>query len=58
LSKRYKNDIYIFHAGTEMRDGLVVTKGGRVLGVTAKGKDIKQTLKKAYRYIGKKKCRF
>ena len=37
-----------FHAGTKFRDGQIVTNGGRVLGVTAKGKDLKEARKNAY----------
>ncbi len=34
---------YVFHAGTKFdEDGDIVTNGGRVLGVTAKGKDLKE----------------
>ena len=36
---------YCFHAGTKFNeDGKIVTNGGRVLGVTAKGKDLKEAL--------------
>lgn len=38
----------VFHAGTALKDGQVVTAGGRVLGVTAKGQDLKQARQKAY----------
>ena len=31
----------VFHAGTALKDGQIVTNGGRVLGVTALGKDLK-----------------
>jgi phosphoribosylamine--glycine ligase len=41
-------DILVFHAGTQLKDGAVVTAGGRVLGVTAKGKDIAKAREKAY----------
>lgn len=41
-------DYYCFHAGTALADGKVVTAGGRVLGITAKGSDLKQARKKAY----------
>jgi len=34
-------DVMVFHAGTAFRDDLVVTSGGRVLGVTATGVDIR-----------------
>ncbi len=38
----------IFHAGTKLNNGKVLTDGGRVLGVTAMGKDINQAIKNAY----------
>ena len=38
-----KDGYYVFHAGTANgADGSIVTNGGRVLGVTAKGDDLKQ----------------
>ena len=43
----------VFHAGTEVRDGKVFTKGGRVLGVTAVGRDLRDAREKAYREIEK-----
>lgn len=44
-----KDDYYCFHAGTKFdAEGRVVTNGGRVLGITAKGKDLKEARKKAY----------
>ena len=41
-------DIVLYHAGTAFKDGTLVTSGGRVIGVTAKGKDIEEARKKAY----------
>lgn len=41
-------DIVLYHAGTAFKDGKLVTSGGRVMGVTAKGKDIEEARKKAY----------
>ncbi|MEI7027981.1 phosphoribosylamine--glycine ligase [Paenibacillus sp. y28] len=38
----------VFHAGTAEKDGAIVTAGGRVLGVTALGKDIAEARAKAY----------
>ncbi|EFN58527.1 hypothetical protein CHLNCDRAFT_34136 [Chlorella variabilis] len=38
----------VFHAGTSMKDGQVVSTGGRVLGVTATGKDVLEAQQKAY----------
>lgn len=43
-----KEDYYCFHAGTADKDGTIVTNGGRVLGVTAKGADLKEARQKAY----------
>ena len=41
---------YCFHAGTRLReDGVIVTNGGRVLGVTAKGADLKSARANAYK---------
>jgi phosphoribosylamine--glycine ligase len=41
-------DCSIIHAGTTMKDGKLVTNGGRVLGVVAKGKDVDEARQKAY----------
>ncbi len=43
-----KDGYYVFHAGTKKTDKGIVTNGGRVLGVTAKGKDLKEARKNAY----------
>ena len=43
-----KNGYYVFHAGTKLSDDKIVTNGGRVLGVTAKGSDLKQARANAY----------
>ncbi len=42
------DDVVVFHAGTALRDGRIVTAGGRVLGVTARGRDIPAAIAKAY----------
>lgn len=47
------DDLFVFHAGTSLSDGELVTSGGRVLGVTASGKNIKDAKDRAYRAIGK-----
>ena len=39
---------YCFHAGTKFDGDQIVTNGGRVLGVTAKGKDLKEARQNAY----------
>ena len=41
-------DVQIFHAGTKRDDSRILADGGRVLGVTAKGRDIRQAQAKAY----------
>lgn len=46
-------DIILFHAGTKLSGQEIITDGGRVLGVTALGKDIKETIDKAYQAIEK-----
>ena len=38
----------VFHAGTTLKNGVFYTNGGRVLGVTALGKNLPEALKKAY----------
>jgi len=43
-----KEGYYLFHAGTKRTEKGVVTNGGRVLGVTAKGKDLKEARNNAY----------
>ena len=44
-----KEDVYCFHAGTKFKDGKIVTNGGRVLGISAKAKSIKEAREKAYK---------
>ena len=43
-----KDGYYCFHAGTKLTDKGIVTNGGRVLGVTAKGADLKEARANAY----------
>ncbi len=43
----------VFHAGTGLNNGEFVTSGGRVLGVTALGKDVKHAKANAYDAIKK-----
>lgn len=43
---------FVFHAGTIKRDGQWLTSGGRVLGVTALGRNIGEAVKEAYGAIG------
>ena len=41
-------DVTVYHAGTAIKDGRLVTNGGRVLGVTATANTLPEALKKAY----------
>lgn len=50
-TQKDKEDIIIFHAGTAIKDGKYLTNGGRVLGVTAKGKDMEEARMKAYKAV-------
>jgi len=43
----------VFHAGTALKDGQIVTNGGRVLGVTALGRDLKSAQAAAYAAVEK-----
>ena len=43
----------VFHAGTQVKDKKVLTCGGRVLGVTALGQDLKAAVDRAYEAVGK-----
>lgn len=47
------SDVKVFHAGTCLEDGRFVTSGGRVLGVTALGDNIKDAIKRAYKAVSK-----
>jgi phosphoribosylamine--glycine ligase len=46
-------DTIVFHAGTKLKDGKLITSGGRVLGITSIAGDIKSAIKKAYENIEK-----
>lgn len=46
-----KDGYYVFHAGTKKTEAGIVTNGGRVLGVTAKGKDLKEARANAYEAV-------
>ena len=45
--------VTVYHAGTKLQDGKLVTAGGRVLGVTALGNDLQDALNKSYEAVGK-----
>jgi len=44
-------DVTVFHAGTAEQDGKVVTAGGRVLGVTARGTTVAAAIERAYQGV-------
>ena len=46
-------DIVVFHSGTKMVDGNLVTNGGRVIGITAKAGTVKDAAAKVYENIKK-----
>ena len=47
------SDSLVFHAGTKMRKGNLVSTGGRVLAVTSFGNDFNEAIKKSYQNIEK-----
>ena len=47
------DDIVVFHSGTKMFDGNLVTNGGRVIGITAKSTTVKDAAEKVYENIKK-----
>ena len=54
LNSDFGQDVMIFHAGTAMdSQGRIVTNGGRVLGVTALGKDAMHAINNVYSAVGK-----
>lgn len=46
-------DSLVFHAGTRLEEGKVLTDGGRVMAITSFGNDFKEALKTSYKNIGK-----
>ncbi len=46
-------DLYVFHAGTALKDGACVTNGGLVLGVTALGATVKEAIAAAYQGVSR-----
>jgi phosphoribosylamine---glycine ligase len=47
------DDVVIFHSGTALKDGRLVTAGGRVLAITAVAADLRSALEKAYAQLVK-----
>ena len=48
LENGQRDGVIVYHAGTALNDGRLVTAGGRVLGVTALGSDLQEALNKSY----------
>ena len=46
-------DSIVFHAGTKLDNGNVISNGGRVLAVTSYGTDFEEAIKKSYQNIDK-----
>lgn len=53
LEDAEKTGAKVFHAGTAFKDGKIVNTGGRVLGVCARGKDIRSAIERAYAAVDK-----
>ncbi|UCF04597.1 MAG: phosphoribosylamine--glycine ligase [bacterium] len=51
LGEASKTGCIVFHAGTALMDGTVVTSGGRVVGVTAVADNLEEALSKVYRGV-------
>ena len=52
-SLKDEKDLFVFHAGTSLKEGQVVTNGGRVLAVTALGEGIEEAISTAYEAVNK-----
>ncbi len=53
LERKFGDEVIIFHAGTKLLNGKMVTNGGRVLGVTAVANHVREAIKRAYQAVGK-----
>lgn len=51
LLNQFEKEKFVFHAGTKLEDSQLVTAGGRVLGVTALGEDLRVAQKNAYELV-------
>ncbi len=51
LEKGQHEGVIVYHAGTALDENKLVTSGGRVLGITALGADLKDALDKAYKAV-------
>ncbi len=53
LNAQENDDTYVFHAGTVKKDDIIVTNGGRVLGVTAVSDTLEKAIESAYQRVEK-----
>jgi phosphoribosylamine--glycine ligase len=53
ISDLNNKDSYVFHAGTALKNNNLITSGGRVLGVTAKGSTLKIAHENVYNLLKK-----
>ena len=53
IEEAEKDGVIVFHAGTAMKDGVLVNAGGRVLVVTADGETVTDAIAKAYEGVAK-----
>lgn len=51
--KDVDEDVIVFHSGTKLADGIIVTDGGRVLGITALGDTHEEAREKAYQNVAR-----
>lgn len=51
--EKLDDNAFIYHAGTKIKDGKIVTSGGRVLGVCATADNLENAIKDAYKAVGK-----
>ncbi|PJZ77546.1 phosphoribosylamine--glycine ligase [Leptospira neocaledonica] len=52
LPETNSKDLVVFHAGTSKKDGNLISTGGRILGISSYGKDLKESVDKVYSYLG------
>lgn len=48
---RANDETEIFHAGTESLDGKIVSNGGRILGITSRGKTLSESVNRCYSFL-------
>ncbi len=51
LNQNFGENVMVFHAGTKLHDGQIVTNGGRVLGITAWSGELKKSIDLAYSVV-------